>query len=205
MSQAKQGSLASKQLCRTRELAPTSRLSLLHLRRAICRGALLGGAGWMLLMSSTCSRVPSSGFAAPVDIESRADAVIGARLWSGSFGGPGRGAEAHSVAVDGNGNAVVIGEFYDTLNFEGQCGSLFSASVTAVFVAKFSPDGTCQWAKTAAFSSPPPYNQWGREVAVDSDGNAYVVGSFAGKLDFGCPPPALQTTGLNTSTFSWRG
>ncbi|MET3542304.1 Tfp pilus assembly major pilin PilA, partial [Pontibacter aydingkolensis] len=101
----------------------------------------------------------------------------GTVVWAKQAGGTsfnyGRG-----IAVDGQGNAYVTGEFYGTATFEGT--TLTSAGGTDVFVAKYNASGTVVWAKQAGGTS----SDYGRGIAVDGQGNAYVTGEFYGTATF---------------------
>ena len=94
--------------------------------------------------------------------------------------------DSEGVAVDSQGNILVVGEFYDTLDIG--CGPLVSAGLTDAFVAKLDPSGACLWQKGAGDGT----FQRAEGVAVDHTGNVLVTGDFRGTLDFGCG--ALTTT-----------
>ena len=114
--------------------------------------------------------------------------LLGQTLWSRSFGGGSQQdlAYARSVAVDPGGNSLITGELYGTVFFNGTCGALSSGPANAnAYVAKFAPDGTCRWAQAYGDLV---NDQLGEGVAVDSNGNVFVVGSFRGTMDFGCGP-----------------
>ncbi len=102
-------------------------------------------------------------------------------LWSRSFGGFGY-EFCNSVAVDGSGNIIIVGQFRYGVDFGG--GILTSAGNDDIFVAKFDPDGNHQWSKRFGDSK----NQYGIAVAADDANNIAVVGYFNGTLDFGGSP-----------------
>lgn len=82
------------------------------------------------------------------------------------------------IAVDRGGNSYLTGSFGSTANF-GQ------TNVTAVggddiFVAKFSTAGDLLWAKQAGFI----YADYGKAIALDKAGYAYVAGSFYDSTKF---------------------
>ena len=83
----------------------------------------------------------------------------------------------YSVSADPSGNVFVTGEFSsDTLYF-GSSVIVTKTSSTAVFVAKYDPNGNVLWAKSnvGTFSA----NDRGCSVSADPFGNAFVVGHFA--------------------------
>jgi len=71
-----------------------------------------------------------------------------------------------------------------TASFDGTM--LTSAGSFDIFVAKYDPNGVLVWAKQADADFP-------RGIAVDSAGNSYVTGNFAGNATFG-PGEGNETT-----------
>ncbi|MFO0756804.1 MAG: SBBP repeat-containing protein [Byssovorax sp.] len=102
----------------------------------------------------------------------------GAHLWSKRFGAAGN-QYARSIAVDSQGNAVITGFFFGSIDFGG--GVLASAGATDVYVAKFSPAGALLWAKRYGNVS----GQESYGVAVDAADNIVVTGTLKGTMDFG--------------------
>jgi len=85
----------------------------------------------------------------------------------------------HGVAVDGNGNSYVVGEFEGTATFGDF--DLVSGGSDDVFVAKLDSDGDYLWAVRAGGTS----NARGYGIAVSSEGSCYITGHFWGTADFG--------------------
>ncbi len=83
------------------------------------------------------------------------------------------------IAVDGNGNIYVTGYFRDTAAF----GHILFTPVglTDIFVTKYDSNGRLLWAQQAGGSS----FDYGRDIAVDGNGNVYVVGYFRDTASFG--------------------
>ncbi|MFO0617393.1 MAG: SBBP repeat-containing protein [Polyangiaceae bacterium] len=104
--------------------------------------------------------------------------ALGAPVWNKRFG---NGADqiVNDVAIDDQGNVLVIGDFNGSIDLGG--GPLMSAGGTDVFVAKFDAGGTLLWAKRLG----DPSTQNGRGIAVDATGNVFITGAFAGTVDFG--------------------
>lgn len=102
----------------------------------------------------------------------------GVHLWSKNFGGTDfdRG---YSVACDSAGNILLGGEFYLTADFGGP--SLSSNGVGDVFIAKLAPDGSHLWSRKAGEI----YSDSATSIAVDSEGNAFLTGTYGGTIDFG--------------------
>jgi hypothetical protein len=93
------------------------------------------------------------------------------------------------VAVDVNGNVIVLGTFDDQINF-GQ-GPLHTRGGTDVFVAKFGADNAYAWsiavgdsgeatAAAVVVHSPAPADP----DVPPPDGDVYIAGSFSGQVDF---------------------
>jgi hypothetical protein len=107
---------------------------------------------------------------------------------SGGFGDSGK-----AIAVDSFGDAYVTG-FTGSTNFPTTPGALQTGCNTSVycenvFVTKFNPAGSALVYSTYLS---PGNNYGGAGIAVDSAGDAYIVGTTTG--DFPTTPGAFQTT-----------
>lgn len=121
--------------------------------------------------------------------------------WAKNIGGPTANSvnisnSAHGVAVDGAGNVYTTGHFLGS-NVDFNPGlspvSVSSGSANAVFVAKYSPGGSCSWARAI------PTVGDGLSVATDVNGNVYITGQFSGTgIDFD-PGPGVAL--LNSVSF----
>lgn len=111
------------------------------------------------------------------DCDGFAPPCTGVCQWSKAFG-DGDIQAGRSVAVDGAGNVFAAGTFKGTIDLDG---TIISAEEPALFLAKFTPDGTVLWGKGFPGTG---YHQLGN-VAVDGAGNVVLSGSFAGTVDFG--------------------
>ena len=100
-------------------------------------------------------------------------------LWSQHFGDA-ESQAASDVATDLNGNVIVTGEFFGSVDFGG--GDIVSAGGRDIFVAKFNPQGAHQWSRGFGDAAP---IQEGIAVATDLSGNVIIAGSFEGTVDFG--------------------
>ncbi|MBS1910666.1 MAG: SBBP repeat-containing protein [Bacteroidetes bacterium] len=105
----------------------------------------------------------------------------GHALWARSGGGTGALHLGLGIAVDGGGNCIVSGKFFNTLSFGGFSFDAGDAEQKA-FIAKFDRDGTVLWAKEIGSGS---YYGAGEDIAADADGNFYVCGEFRATLGFG--------------------
>ena len=102
--------------------------------------------------------------------------------WKNVFGGQGNPNSGNAVATDDSDNIYVTGRFNGTI-------TLGSFSLTAngtnqgtvdMFVAKFDKAGNCLWAKKGTGAG----SISGRDIALDTNGNVYVIGSADGGATF---------------------
>ena len=118
-------------------------------------------------------------------------------LWARSYGGASSD-EAKSVAVDGSGNAYVIGSFGGSVVFDG---TTFDVGYgTGMFIMKLYASGTLAWVQ-GIMGKDPNNNDLisGKSVAVDGSGNIYISGLFdAVSMDFN-PLPGLANEYLLSS------
>ena len=118
-------------------------------------------------------------------------------LWARSYGGI-YSDKATSIAVDGSGNAYVIGEFTNSVDFGGTAFDVGYG--TGMFILKLDASGTLAWAQ-GIMGKDPNNNDLisGKSVAVDGSGNIYISGLFdAVSMDFN-PLPGLANEYLLTS------
>jgi hypothetical protein len=106
----------------------------------------------------------------------------GKNLWARSAGGPSfdRG---QSLAVDNQNSVYVTGYFNKELSFKGNNPvKLIGAEKHDIFIAKYTHYGVLLWATNSSGSG---YEE-GKGIAVDEEGNSYVVGySNSDDLIFG--------------------
>ncbi len=109
--------------------------------------------------------------------------INGNFLWAKSFGGI-YDDEATSVAVDGSGNAYVIGSFTNSVDFEGTV--LNAEGGNGMFILKLDASGNFGWVQ--GIMGKDPLNNdgiYGKSMVLDGSGNIYVTGLFdAVTMDF---------------------
>jgi gliding motility-associated-like protein len=113
------------------------------------------------------------------DIYVQKTSAAGQVLWEVKAGGQGTD-RALAVACDNAGNIYITGFYYGTATF----GSFTLTSLSGsqdMFVAKLSAAGTFLWVKSAGGTS----SEWGNSLAVDNNGNIFVVGQFKGNCSWG--------------------
>ena len=136
-------------------------------------------------------------------------AANGALTWAKKFETTG-GIEAPAVAIDGAGFVYVGGRATGTadLNPSDTAKAPFAAGVNWMpFVVKLGAAGELVWARTVRTVTQvvgAPNQITG--IGVDSIGNVYAAGAFAGALDFdpGAGTNTLTGTGQGTDGFVWK-
>ena len=103
----------------------------------------------------------------------------GNHLWSRMLpGGQGVG-----LAVSGLGATFIVGGAgLNTIDLG--CGALVPSGGIGIVIAALSKFNTCQWSRRLSGDADSTVD--GAGIAVDASGNAVVMGTFAGNVDFGC-------------------
>lgn len=94
---------------------------------------------------------------------------------------------AYGVATDNYGNVYFTGAAAGAIDFGG--GAIPCAATGNIFVASFTTNGSYNWAKIISSTG----SAYGNELAVDSNNDIYILGSFAGTITYG--PGQFTTTG----------
>jgi hypothetical protein len=158
----------------------------------VCAGIANDGSGNVYLAGGFGGAVTVDPASGPLTSAGGTDVLLasftsaGVPRWSRRFGGAGDDA-GRAVALDGNGNVYLTGEFRDTADFGG--GPLTSAGETDVFVASFTSAGSPRWSRRFGGVK----SDRGRSLALDYSAGVYLAGEFAGTVDFGTGP--LTSTG----------
>lgn len=111
----------------------------------------------------------------------------GTALWARGFGDTAMDFPER-LTVDASGNVYLAGEFNKTINFGTDPSTEMTANDinpaqfnrTDVFVAKFNTSGVHQWSRSFGSNIA---DDSGFALAVDSTGNVYVAGDYAGPMD----------------------
>ena len=106
----------------------------------------------------------------------------GLATWANGFGAGGTVDETR-VAVDAQGNIFAFGDFQGTIDFtggDGGAGSLTSAGLKDLYLAKFDPGGRLLWSSRYGNAA----TQYAGGVTTDASGNVYIVGSFYSGVSF---------------------
>jgi len=89
------------------------------------------------------------------------------------------GSNINDIVIDNDGNSYIVGDFYDTINFDSY--SLTSSGFNDIFVAKVDANGKWLWAKKTGGID----RESGSGIAIDDFKNCYVTGHFNGIVSFG--------------------
>ncbi len=105
----------------------------------------------------------------------------GAYLWTQTFGGEDSDT-ARGIAVDGEGAVIVVGHFWETVDFDpGRGRDRHTAQgVRDAFVLKLDRHGNHLWARCIGGTN----NEVAYGVAVDRENNIIVTGLFYDTVDF---------------------
>lgn len=120
----------------------------------------------------------------------------GAFVRGGSVGGASAD-QAGDVQADAVGNVVVTGNFKGTADLDPGPGTtrLTSAGDSDAFVLKLSPSHALAWARRIGGAK----RDRGTDLALDSAGNVFFTGHFAGTVDF---DPLAGTSNLASASGS---
>lgn len=92
-------------------------------------------------------------------------------VWANNVGGTGIARAAYNT-IDSQGNTYISAQFSNTAYFDND--SLISDGGFDVYIAKLNPNGEFVWQKQIEGSG----DQWSNSIAMDSNDNLYVLGSF---------------------------
>ena len=100
--------------------------------------------------------------------------------WAKQMGGT-SSATGTSMAMDSSGSIYIIGNFYQTVDFDPSAGTfnLTSNGESDIFITKLDAQGNFLWAKQIGGTS----IDYPGNIAVDANGNVLVGGSFRGTVD----------------------
>lgn len=88
------------------------------------------------------------------------------------------------VAVESEGNVLLVARFRGKADFGGS--PLTSAGDTDLVLAQYDSTGAHRWSRRFGGDAA----EYAEDIAVDPQGNIYLVGSFWGTVDFGAGPMA---------------
>lgn len=98
-------------------------------------------------------------------------------LWAKQAGGDGFDT-AYGISTDANGSCYITGEFSGSANFGST--TLTSEGISDIFVARLDTAGNWLWAKKSGSIN----DDYGNDISIDANGNAFVTGYFYGNISF---------------------
>lgn len=108
-------------------------------------------------------------------------------IWAKQLGNNWNMIDGYSINIDNSGNIYIIGEFYDTSDFNPSPADTFcltSFGESDVFITKLDCDGNFIWAKQIGG----PSNDAGYHISSDDNNDLYITGSFNDHSDFDPSP-----------------
>ncbi len=104
----------------------------------------------------------------------------GQPLWAKRFGDADE-QSLRGLAVDGDGNIVVVGHYQGTIAFGGDNATVSSTIERDMFLAKLTPQGAPLW--VASFGG--DGGQYGYDIVVTKNDDLVIVGTFEASVSFG--------------------
>lgn len=103
----------------------------------------------------------------------------GTAAWGRRFGDQANYQQAQDVAVDADGNVIIVGDYQGSVTFGDDTYTTLGSS--DIFIAKLSPEGTPLWSKSFGSANKDLANA----VSIGPDNSIVVAGNYTGALDFG--------------------
>ncbi len=103
----------------------------------------------------------------------------GQAIWARAGGSAGSSDRANAVAVDGQGNVFITGQFTGEATF-GALSLSGTGTTNDIFIVKYSPSGEELWARKGSGTG---LNR-GLSIVADSQGAVYATGQFSGDITF---------------------
>jgi hypothetical protein len=125
------------------------------------------------------------------------NAQLASLAWNRTIGSTGEDI-GNAMVSDKAGNVFTIGHFAGNYTIPGSSVTVTSLGGTDVVLQKYNSEGQIQWAKTFGGTS---FDE-GIDIAIDSNGNIFVTGTFFGSVDFN---PAPGTGSANVFTIAPSG
>ena len=121
----------------------------------------------------------------------------GELVWIKQIGGSNE-EKGYDITLAPDGNLIFTGRFFGPTDFDPGLGVASLEGDEAIFILKLDTDGNFIWVKHFEnFEG----NSYPKGTKCDTDGNIYVVGDFAGPVDF---DPSLTDTFTLLSYECWR-
>lgn len=145
---------------------------------ATCKGGvracLADGSGYETVCQGEVLPTPETCMSAEDEDCDKLDCVRWAAIYGDSYE-----QRPLDIATDLDGNAYIVGTFSGAIDLVDP--PLVSAGERDLFLAQIAPDGKVMWAKRFGNA----VDQQSASIAVDSEGNVVLAGTFEGTLSFG--------------------
>ncbi len=117
-------------------------------------------------------------------------------IWAKSFSNA-QYEYGRKLAVDSSGSVYITSSFYGTMDFDPSAGvaNLSVVGYSDAFITKLDSSGNFVWAKSVGGSN----YDYGYDLATDSSGNIYAVGSYIGTVDFDPGLGVFNMTSVSSS------
>ena|GEM_PF-6840522 len=137
-------------------------------------GTFVGNARWGDVELTATDDVQTTGFVAKLDAAGK---IVFARAVGQAT--PGNPSVASRIRVDAAGNVFVAGTFGGTLDYDDV--HLTKTGASAAFVLCLDATGKALWGAASASTTGSGAN----DIAIDANGDIYLVGSYSGQAFFG--------------------
>lgn len=117
----------------------------------------------------------------------------GTMLWVKAFGGS-ELENSYDIATDSEGNVVVIGDYFNTVDFDPGAGTfnLTSLGNNDIFMLRLDANGDFDWAQSTGAT----FSQAGYALYINSNNDILATGTFSNVVDFN-PGPGNTATNAN--------
>jgi hypothetical protein len=113
-------------------------------------------------------------------VVAKLDGATGEQIWAKRFGDQ-RYQDTYDMVVNAAGHVFLTGNFQSTVSFGGPTFTSPSAFDFDLFVVELDADGEHVWSRAMSGVG----DSYAHSVALDSQGNVLLTGSFTGTLDLG--------------------
>ncbi len=120
----------------------------------------------------------------------------GTMLWVKTFGGS-ELENSYDIATDSEGNVVVIGDYFNTVDFDPGAGTFNMTSLgnNDIFMLQLDANGNFNWMQSIGST----FSQAGYALYIDNNNNILSTGTFSNNVDFN---PGAGTTNINALLFN---
>ena len=117
----------------------------------------------------------------------------GTMLWVKAFGGS-ELENSYDIATDSEGNVVVIGDYFNTVDFDPGAGTFNMTSLgnNDIFMLRLDANGDFDWAQSTGAT----FSQAGYALFINADNDILATGTFSNVVDFN-PGPGNTATNAN--------